>query len=481
MQFGFAPSKMFTVPAIIEEIKSAELLLQTRKNVKNLGDSLCSSLVYKIQGMGKANPASLVGLYDAVTASTLQDSYKEALNNALDEIAVGGGSHLATKTQLAPQKIDNFHAYLTHQDWKMLEAQSMWQSTVTVATRLRKLGVVSLRESSKKWITGLLVQMEMNKTGKMPPYMAIYQLSQQVLQAFTSCNEVVPPGVPSLLTYPNSPAELEQAVLKASYGDEAPEPRDMPGLAMLVNHHIKVRSSSSLLQTGQKVTTHTASSVPKQKELELQPDSQPEAPSRAMVAFADWFMRSSMIFRPDAPNPGCNIEFLQGSQGSKASAQTPQAAVVPAPTLTPPVPGQTAETTVPVVVAKQESTVQLPEPKAQPKEGETVAKTLEDWNKAAFQALKEKKDKKDNTKKAKGKAKPKGKAKSKPAKSSSLKKKPASKALPSGHSKSSTTFGCIRCRGNPRGCDTCLRPNFQGKRFQSREEWKQWAALNGKK
>ena len=474
---------MFTVPAIIDEIKAAELLLQSRKQVKSLADSLCTSLVSKIQGLGQAIcAANLVGLYDAVTASSLDDRFKETLNKALDELAVAGGTQLATKTQMAPQKIDSFHCYLTPSNWKLLEAQSMWQSTVVVATRLRKLGVVSLRESSKKWITGLLVQLDMNKTGEMQPYLAIYQLSQQVLQAFTSCNEVVPPGVPSLLAYPNSPLELGEAVLKASYGDEMPEPRDMPGLAMLVAHHIKVRSSSSLLQKGQAMPTPSASSGTKQKESELQPDSQPDPTSKAMVALADWFMRSSMIFSHAAPPPGCNIEFLKGSQARTATAETPQTAVVPAPALTPPVPEQSVDKNASVVVAKKESTVLLPE--EQPKESGTGSKTLEDWNRAAFEALKEKKEKNGSTKKAQAKAKPKAKAKAKgkAAKSGSLKKKTASKAgVASGRSSSSTTFGCIRCRGNPKGCDTCWRPTFNGKRFKSRDEWKQWAALNGKK
>lgn len=249
-------------------------------------------------------------------------------------------------------------------------------------------------------------------------------------------------------------------MLKASYGDEMPEPRDMPGLAMLVAHHIKVRSSSSLLQKGQAMPTPSASSGTKQKESELQPDSQPDPTSKAMVALADWFMRSSMIFSHAAPPPGCNIEFLKGSQARTATAETPQAAVV----------------------AKKESTVLLPE--EQPKESGTGSKTLEDWNRAAFEALKEKKEKNGSTKKAQAKAKPKAKAKAKgkAAKSGSLKKKTASKAgVASGRSSSSTTFGCIRCRGNPKGCDTCWRPTFNGKRFKSRDEWKQWAALNGKK
>lgn len=35
----------------------------------------------------------------------------------------------------------------------------------------------------------------------------------------------------------------------------------------------------------------------------------------------------------------------------------------------------------------------------------------------------------------------------------------------------SGVFGCLRCRGNINGCDTCWSPMFNGKRFSSRKEW----------
>ena len=169
--------------------------------------------------------------------------------------------------------------------------------------------------------------------------------------------------------------------------------------------------------------TPSASSGTKQKESELQPDSQPDPTSKAMVALADWFMRSSMIFSHAAPPPGCNIEFLKGSQARTATAETPQTAVVPAPALTPPVPEQSVDKNVSVVVAKQGKHSSVARGTA--KRVGLVPKTLEDWNRAAFEALKGKKEKNGSTKKAQAKAKPKAKAKAKgkAAKSGSLKKK----------------------------------------------------------
>lgn len=35
-------------------------------------------------------------------------------------------------------------------------------------------------------------------------------------------------------------------------------------------------------------------------------------------------------------------------------------------------------------------------------------------------------------------------------------------------------FGCIRCRGNPNGCDSCHSDNFGGKRFKGRADYNTW-------
>lgn len=35
-------------------------------------------------------------------------------------------------------------------------------------------------------------------------------------------------------------------------------------------------------------------------------------------------------------------------------------------------------------------------------------------------------------------------------------------------------FGCIRCRGDTNGCSTCLQSSFQGTRFTSRDQWKEY-------
>ena len=82
---------------------------------------------------------------------------------------------------------------------------------------------------------------------------------------------------------------------------------------------------------------------------------------------------------------------------------------------------------------------------------------------------------------AKAKAKNKGMKRPAAAASATV---PNQKAAPKAKGKKATTvgskngwkpacgvFGCLRCRGNINGCDTCWSPMFNGKRFSSRKEW----------
>ena len=105
-----------------------------------------------------------------------------------------------------------------------------------------------------------------------------------------------------------------------------------------------------------------------------------------------------------------------------------------------------------------------------------VKMTLEDYEKEAKQRLSNKKAKeldeemttmKRPASKKVGKAEPKSKV---------TKHKGVLKEKKQ-HVKSSSLkgiYGCTRCRGNVRGCNTCRSPTFGGLRFSSRDEYNKW-------
>ena len=60
-------------------------------------------------------------------------------------------------------------------------------------------------------------------------------------------------------------------------------------------------------------------------------------------------------------------------------------------------------------------------------------------------------------------------------------KKPAASNATSSAKASTTIFGCLRCRGASKGCDTCIQPNFTGLRLPGRKAWKKYMAQTGGK
>lgn len=105
------------------------------------------------------------------------------------------------------------------------------------------------------------------------------------------------------------------------------------------------------------------------------------------------------------------------------------------------------------------------------------ASQLDQFEKEAFTSLAKAKAK--AAAKGKAKAKPKSKAKAKPVAKSQqklTKPHPCSKPKYGYYGKPPTKgpFGCLRCRGNIKGCSQCLQPSYNGLRFSSRQQWCQW-------
>ena len=236
------------VADFIAELENIQMLMHVRKS-ETMGDSLVGQLKDKLS----CHPWTAVDLckmMEACNASSLSDGHKETLLQTLEATASGTvSSDSAMKLTQKPQSLIHIMNYMSSKDWKAMEAGNSWDSIIIMAKRLRSLGMVALREDTKKWATALLAQAEIEKNKTRPIYDDIYSWSQSLHEAFVNlpCNLVPGKGV-----YPQHPKDLGQAWLQAAYGDDdKPEAKDFPGLAALVAGHIPVRSSSSLLSWNQ--------------------------------------------------------------------------------------------------------------------------------------------------------------------------------------------------------------------------------------
>ena len=142
---------MWAAQSIVQELKAAEVLVKARGQEAALLQPLAKSLVHKIQGLRTNNAQELVVLYEAVQGSTLPEDCKSTFNNALDTVATAG-VEMAAKTTMQPQAIDHVCNFLSKKDWEAISTQSMWAGASTIAMRLKKLNVQSLKESSRRWL-----------------------------------------------------------------------------------------------------------------------------------------------------------------------------------------------------------------------------------------------------------------------------------------------------------------------------------------
>ena len=236
------PGSHWTPSDIALELRDLEKLLEARPNLHDRRDALVMQMKLKIDAMEGLSANDFLELYGILEKSTLPQESLQRLLGAVDAHAEGNAN--VTRLQLRPQQCDALAAYLTEAELQKIATQSMWAGASVLATRLRLLGVRSLRESTKKMATAILLLHEWKRGGKMPVGDAAYVLSQQVLAAFQNSPVATPPGATALVTYPVDPLDLPAAHLKASYGEAKPARQSFPDLQWVSRVHTPVRASS---------------------------------------------------------------------------------------------------------------------------------------------------------------------------------------------------------------------------------------------
>ena len=409
-----------SVQAWIEELSHTQVLVIARPQ---LGAQLATLLEQKLLGLGtKPQAKQMVDLYQALDNSTLPQPLVQNLQKVVDKWASQDDSNL--KTQVAPQQLDNLSNFLTASDWQSLETKTSWEASHVLVARLRTLGVQALKESTKKVCVAILLHFHLKKGGKMPLYQCIYQWSQHFAQMFASYKVPPPAGAPSMNVYPSHPDSLSSDQLKACYQQGPPEPRFLEDLASLTQHHVPVRSTSNLLKVAQPPTPTQGQSLTQEASAVCQT-------MKACMADMQQMMRSQSqsLSTPAVTN---SLPLVATPPSVKAVANPSEAQLVP-------------------ISAPANSTEQPP---SQPEQQQ--AKSLEDFEKEAYQKLVG--DHVAPASKAKAKAKTKPGPKAKPAatvKAKAMKRPAAHRAQASQPPTLPNVLGCSRCRGAAKGCEDC--------------------------
>lgn len=253
----------WSAASCVQEIQNVSKILKTR-NTADVATAMVENLKIKLFKLGKLDMGECVMLYEAVKESDLISEHQAELNKVIDGKITTGGNDDVEEVNGYGQKIDDSLNWLTQSEWDLIEApEAQYHSILVVVTeRLKKLRVDSLKESSVKSWTAMLVNVAMNKVGKMPSYEQIYQLSCDLKQYLKSSAMKPDPRIPLMKVFPTDPKLLSASVLQLVYPDEQPiQKTGLDKVAALVADHIPVRDSSKLLSKNHKKKVQSVEDV----------------------------------------------------------------------------------------------------------------------------------------------------------------------------------------------------------------------------
>ena len=431
-----------------------------------MAGAMATSICNKIQGIKPLAAAQAVELYKATSSMQLCDELKALITKAIDE-CVSCQAHVSTSLQnLMPQSNIFMYNYMTQNDWNMLNSQecTYWSAINVVATRLRLVGVKSLKEDTKKWCTALLLHCFLQKSSKMPPYKMIYQLSQDLSQAHASCITQTPTNLSCPAKYPEKPHLLGLSWVEVAYAaEEPPVEMKLDNLTNLVQFHTPIRATSKLLNDASVASSSQKSAL--------------TGDTNSLQQIALCFKEISKTFASGVQN-----QVLAPQQQSLADASPPTLPLalpaLPSPVQfsncldlasvaqqfkpTPRLRLSSAKSHASDGTAEDEG---LGEEGVPAPTGPNQPKTLEEYENETFEGLKQKKVKK----------------------AANVMKRPAahkvsSASAPSTQAKNKVLeLGCPRCRGNTNGCSTCRNPAYNGVRLHGKTAWEAHGKLQKQK
>lgn len=194
----------WSVPDFIKEITDLNTLAKSRSS-STIVDRLAANLCTKIQSMDELTPSALVQLSEAISQTTLSDTIKDLLQNAFDEKSLSSSTG-ALKLVAKSQTLQCIWNYLSEKEYAELVHAPMPTMIQIVCARLKKVGIRSMKEKTKKPVVTFLIHMIVSRGEPEPSPAEVYKLNKLLYNAFQA--KVQPPLTHPLATYPAGPHEL---------------------------------------------------------------------------------------------------------------------------------------------------------------------------------------------------------------------------------------------------------------------------------
>lgn len=199
------------VQDLLKEIADMEVI-SMRNHSSDLLPKMQQALVSKIECTQLITPSNYVKIMDCLEKTTLPDQTKQALSTSIESKCAAGVEGPAT-LQIKPQSMTMPWNYLCKSEWDKIQAEGCTtvEASHILIKRIKLCGLKSLKEDTKKFITCMLVALQMQLVNTIPSKQQMYSMAQSVSAAFGAL--AVDPLYGGLSKYPPSPYELGEAWL----------------------------------------------------------------------------------------------------------------------------------------------------------------------------------------------------------------------------------------------------------------------------
>ena len=233
------------VEDLVQEINHLEAL-ESKSKSKTLIDKMVASMESKFKCLPTLTPGITLKIMDAIDDSKLCLETKDKLLNCVDS-CTGPASNV--KLAAAQQGVAHLPMYFTSTDWQKLQEAVMHREVFEIiASRMKLMGLVSMKEEVKAQALAIVLHWMDSKGNPVPEPWPLYYLVKDFSKVFMATRLTCP--VASLATYPWRPADLGEEWLAKVYGKELPMNKDL-NLGQYL-HKIPLRSTSHLLKVAKR-------------------------------------------------------------------------------------------------------------------------------------------------------------------------------------------------------------------------------------
>ena len=190
-----------------KELSDIEQLYQIR-NESSLVLELVNQLCLKLQSLHQPGPAFALAMFKNIEAAQLPEGLKSKLVLQVEK-SCSESSAGPLRVNCAPQSMPAPWNYMSTSEWAKLLQVSTMEAVQVIVARMRKAGIKSLKEDTKKGIVSMLIYLETAKSKPVPPPGEIYQLAIYVKDSFLACGQEA--LVAGLATYPQRPTDVGPA------------------------------------------------------------------------------------------------------------------------------------------------------------------------------------------------------------------------------------------------------------------------------